>query len=148
MIKILPKFTKADIRRMIQQRKELFNELILQNLQKVGEEFIILARESGSYHDKSGNLRSSIGYVILRDGFQFAGDGFVLIKKGGEGQKIGKKVIEEIARKYPTGWVLICVAGENYASAVEAKGFSVITPAAIEASQHLKTAMKRLSKKF
>ena len=37
-------------------------------LQAGGEKFIEVARRSGSYKDQTGNLRSSIGYIIAKDG--------------------------------------------------------------------------------
>ena len=42
--------------------------LLVKQLSFIGEECIRIARESGSYNDITGNLRSSIGYVVLVDG--------------------------------------------------------------------------------
>ena len=39
-------------------------ERIYKLLQRAGEEFVKIARKKKSYQDQTGNLRSSIGYVI------------------------------------------------------------------------------------
>ena len=43
-------------------------ERIYKLLQRAGEEFVKIARKKGNYQDHTGNLRSSIGYVIVKDG--------------------------------------------------------------------------------
>ena len=65
---ITPQFTPADIERMLQQKIAKYEEKIVRILRIVGEKCINEAREHGSYQDQTGNLRSSIGYVVLQDG--------------------------------------------------------------------------------
>ncbi|WP_142783352.1 hypothetical protein [Changchengzhania lutea] len=112
------------------QIESIFNQLqkdvdnkALQTLQYIGEQFVNEARISGNYTDRTGNLRSSIGYIILIDGKiedrNFQGNT--------EGQSQAQSFANEIALKYPKGYVLIGVAGMSYAAYVEAKGFDVIT---------------------
>ena len=43
-------------------------ERIYKLLQRAGEEFVKIARKKGNYQNHTGNLRSSIGYVIIKDG--------------------------------------------------------------------------------
>lgn len=98
----------------------------LQTLQFVGEKFVNKARLTGNYTDRTGNLRSSIGYIILKDG--------KTIDRNFQGKSKGKQqaqsVASEVALQYPKGFVLIGVAGMEYAAYVEAKGFDVITGSA------------------
>lgn len=97
-----------------------------------GENFVNKARLSGNYSDYTGNLRSSIGYVILKDGkvidqnFQVEGRGYD--KHTGKLQAM--QFVNEISVNYPEGLVLIGVAGMSYAAAVESKGYDVITGSA------------------
>lgn len=51
-------------------------------LQRTGEEFVKIARLEGNYIDHTGNLRSSIGYVIVKDG-RIVGKNFQLSEKEG-----------------------------------------------------------------
>lgn len=116
--------------------------LIIRNLAYVGESCITVARTKGSYTDRTGNLRSSVGYVIVEDGdiIQMAGfDG-----KGSIGKKEGRAFAEELARIYNEGIVLIIVAGMNYASYVAAKGFDVLDSAELQADKLVPQMLDRL----
>ena len=128
----------------------IFQKKMLMLLQAAGEQFVKIAREEGSYKDRTGNLRSSIGYVIISDGtileyaFQKAGEG----SEGDKGVDVGYELAKKISTSYTTGMVLIGVAGMNYALAVEAiKGLDVITGASIQTEQWLKKAIKAISNK-
>jgi len=143
---IVPKFTRAQIKeRMVQEKQRLY-EVVLLNLKRVGELFVKSAREQDTYKDRTGNLRSSIGYVILYNGQQM----FESFKSAGGPLGVGKakEVIEEVKTKYPRGFVLIGVAGMDYAAAVEAKGYDVISASSIEAATGLRVAINRISKKL
>src|ERR1043165_7680784 len=116
MIKLVPKFSKADIRKMLEEKKKIIFNTILENLKLIGEEFIASARSTITYTDQTGNLRSSIGYIILYNGLQYFDGGFIQIKQGSKGVKVGKELIEEIIKKFPTGLVLVGIAGMDYAA--------------------------------
>lgn len=79
-----------------------------------------------SWFDQSGNLRSSIGYVIVHDGTIIGSGGFQKVNGPNrgetttEGSKEGRNFAESLAAKYPSGYALIVVAGMEYASYVEA----------------------------
>lgn len=144
-VAIVPKFTKADIRKMIGAKKEAIKNAILLNLQRIGEIFVRNARLNDTYKDQTGNLRSSIGYVVLYNGQQIYED---FENKGGPaGVDTAKKIADEVKGKFPKGFVLIGVAGMEYAAAVEAKGYDVITASSIEAETNLKVAIQRIKLK-
>ena len=63
--------SKTDMRKLkagLQAKMKDIVALLVKQLSFIGEECIRIARESGSYNDITGNLRSSIGYVVLVDG--------------------------------------------------------------------------------
>ena len=101
-----------------------------------GESCITKARNEGSYQDQTGNLRSSIGYVVLNNG---------RIVQRGESQQIGgggdlgvkecNEFMQSLVRENRTGIVLIVSAGMNYAINVEAKGYDVLTSSELYAEQ-------------
>lgn len=137
-LKIKPKFNKAQLAQLVGQKLQRFNDAVFLRFSRIGEEFVTNARNNHTYTDRTGNLTSSIGYVILKDGTQLSENFFE--KAGpalGDQQLIGREkarqVIDELSQKFPTGYVLICVAGMEYAASVEAKGFDVITASAITA---------------
>lgn len=92
---------------------------IVNQLTYIGEECIRIARQSGSYDDNTGNLRSSIGYVILRDGVPVIKGSPQQYKNGTEGAKAAETLLETLRAKFPKGIVLIVCAGMKYAVYVE-----------------------------
>ena len=142
---ITPKFPPADIERMLKDKIEKYQEKIVRVLRYVGEKCINEAREYGSYQDRTGNLRSSIGYIILKDGKPIEKGGFKITKSGGNGQKEGETFINKIISQYPKGFVLVVVAGMKYASYVEARNYNVLTSAELLAEREVPKLLKALS---
>ncbi|MBR0291125.1 MAG: hypothetical protein IJQ79_03230 [Bacteroidales bacterium] len=70
--------------------------------------------------DQTGNLRNSIGFIVMEDG-RVVNRNFASTVPGGTlGTKAGESFAEELASKYPKGYCLIIVAGMDYAAYVEA----------------------------
>lgn len=143
---VTPQFSASDVRKVLEEKKRRFEQATLLTLSKVGEDFITNARSNDTYIDQTGNLRSSVGYIILKNGEQVLIAGFEIVKQGTEGVVNGPKIASEIAAKYPIGFVLIVVAGMEYAAAVEAKGYDVLTASGIKAENDLKRFLKKLQK--
>ena len=107
-----------------------------------------------TYADQTGNLRSSIGYVIFYDGEKVAGGGFGggalfansegVKGSGVQGGKTGNEISEKIAAKYSKGFVVVIVAGMEYATYVEAKGYDVLTGSSFMFSPFFMQNMKVL----
>lgn len=124
-----------------------FEAQVLYQLGVLGEACINKARERGSYRDDTGNLRSSVGYIIAIDGkihkqffepIENAKDG----KTGvGEAEELARKVLED----YPEGIVLIVVAGMKYASYVANRGYDVIDSAEVFAKKNISKMMKQIT---
>ena len=146
-VKLVPKFDKAQIKRALLERQKRIKDTLILNLKRVGEKFVTNARDNADFNDQTGKLRSSIGYVIIDNGIQIA-ENFKVVKKGPEGIATAKKIIDEAKANFPTGLVLIGVAGMDYAAAVESKGFDVITSSAGIAETSLKAALARLANKL
>lgn len=146
-VSLVAKFSREQIARAMLQTKQRFEQVVLLNLQRIGEQFVKNARENANFTDRTGNLRSSIGYVILKDGEQIS-DNFKAVKNGPIGVSTAKQVIEQIKKDYKRGYVIIGIAGMDYAAAVESKGFDVITSSAKTAEVALKTAVQRLGNKL
>lgn len=130
------------------QVEEAIEEAIT-GLAAIGEHAVTIARDQGSYNDITGNLRSSIGYVILRDGEpvlqgesrQYSGP-----KGDGEdGVKVADELLEQLRSEYPEGLVLIVCAGMEYASYVEdIHGLDVLTSAQLDTEQQAAEMVKEL----
>ena len=102
----------------------------------LGEECVNWARDMADFTDQTGNLRNSIGYILLKNGREI-GLNFeksARIKSDGpkseiDGLEVGEAYAKKIAAEYTSGYVLILVAGMEYAAAVEAKGRDVLSSA-------------------
>lgn len=101
---------------------------------------------SGSFKDWTGNLRSSIGFVVSNNGKILHKD-FEPSAKGTD-KKTGMQHGLSFAKSLvpAKGISLIVVAGEDYASYVESKGYDVITGSSIAAEHSLRQIMKAISK--
>ena len=109
--------------------KEQYIKAATQIFIEVGERCITEARDNGSYTDRTGNLRNSVGYMVLLDGIEQSQSNI---------NKLNRKQFDTIKAKYPKGLVLIVVAGMNYAAYVEAKGYNVLSSAELMAENILK----------
>lgn len=122
-------FTTKQVSKFLEQKEAEYEDKAIEILQYQGEQFVNAARSINTYTDRTGNLRSSIGYLILKDG-EIISRNFQASKKGSEKQKglsQGIAFANSIAAAYPRGFVLIGVAGMHYAAYVEARKYDVIT---------------------
>ena len=141
-IKRLTPTTKID--RYITGRVEAIKKAIVYNLCAVGEQVLNAARLTNSYKDQTGNLRSSIGYVVAVDGEIVQMSSFDTVKEGREGSRGGKEYAMQLVRDFPHGIVLIVVAGMNYASYVSAKGYDVLDSSELLADKLVPQMLQQL----
>lgn len=104
-------------------------------------------RATGGYNDDTGQLRSSVGGIIYRDGRVLHED-FELAPYGTDkapGLQEGKqKAYAELRES--SGWGITIVAGKEYASWVESRhGLSVLTDASMELEKTLDQAFNEVS---
>lgn len=115
----------------------------IETLKFIGEQAVAEARRKGKnndYTDRTGNLRSSIGYMIIKDGKAIAMsqpeifDGTQPRKsvgkdgkprkskkpsRGTQGAQEMKQLLRQLQSEYPDGITLVLCAGMIYASYVE-----------------------------
>ena len=107
----------------LQAQKEAINTAIVDALAGVGEYVSdkIRSGELSSWINDTGSLRSSVGYAVARRGKIVRMSDFATILNGSEGSRKGRERIAEAAAEYSTyDYVLIIIAGEDYAVYVEA----------------------------
>ncbi len=110
----------------------------------VGEACIVEARTNGAYIDRTGNLRSSIGYAVLQGGKVVQSGGLEKVGSGASGMSEGAQHLNELIRQNREGIVLIMSAGMNYSAAVEAKNINVLTSAELVAKKMVPSILKQL----
>lgn len=137
---LVPLFNIKDIDRSFDNFYKEVDSKELEVLKYIGEAFVNEARSMHTYKDRTGNLRSSIGYQIAHKGKVVFGD----FQGTPEGQQAAKEVVKDVLSKERTGFVLIGVAGMNYAYYVESKGLDVITGSTQKAEKMMETIVKKL----
>lgn len=120
-----PVYTNAGVHARFVEFAQRIHRAMITVLQYIGEECVRQARENGNYIDHTGNLRNSIGYVLLYNGdivstnFEERVQSKVINKANGVGVLEGRKLTETLAKDFTKGYALIIVAGMNYAYYVE-----------------------------
>lgn len=135
------RFNQSDIYKRLKYDVASIEVAIINRMRRVGEQFITDARNEQTYKDRTGNLRSSIGYFILK--------GNLVLDWNLFGKAKGIEAAKELLRSLPKSDAirLVGVAGMDYASAVEARGLNVITMQSMVAIEELDVQLKRLEKK-
>lgn len=166
-------FTQDDVRKRFDAFLEQTEKKQIVRLRRLGEMCMVEARRNGSYMDRTGNLRSSIGYGVFVDGVAIHKSDFPAVSveprvileqrmrkkpdgstvlydakvkiggNGGSGVKSGSALVEEIGKE-TKGVALVVVAGMNYASYVEAKGHNVLSSAEHLAERELPRMLDKL----
>lgn len=140
---IAVKFDLGDIYAKVDKQTDANIDMLIDRMLYIGEQCVNTARESGSYNNITGNLRSSIGYVVLHDGEvvsygkteAYSGEK----GNGAEGVSSAKTFLDELVLGDHTGITLIVVAGMKYAIYVEAiHNKDVLTSAKLVAENLLK----------
>lgn len=139
--------------RELEKDLQACRQAVLLEMMYAGEEAVKLQRGSHKYLDQTGNLTSSIGYIVLDHGKVVSMSNFEAApaaKKRGRpkgsksGSAIGKTKAAELAKKYATDdMALVIVAGMDYASHVEARGGNVIDTAQLHIEGHLSPRIKK-----
>jgi hypothetical protein len=136
------------ISEFIGQQVERVTSALIYNLCAVGEQVLNQARSTNSYKDQTGNLRSSIGYVVAVDGEVVQSSSFEVVKDGADGSRDGKSYALDLVKQFPEGIVLIVVAGMKYASYVSAKGYDVLDSSEVLADRLVPEILKQLGFNF
>lgn len=113
----------SEVDRILYKSFEILKNEITKCLVKLGDECIAKIRDRSkeeSWIDRTGNLRSSIGYAVYDYGIKQIESAFQIVRNGNEGSSEGKKMISQLGSEYSNAYALVVVAGMNYASYVEA----------------------------
>lgn len=152
---ITAKFKQSDVQKALDQDLIKIERSLINILRKTGEDFVGGARDGlkidpsmfpkGDYIDRTSNLRSSIGYFVLRDS-KIVDEN---LNGTATGQAAARATLNSLTKK--PGYQLIGVAGMDYASKLESRGYNVISSqgdvALIELTEKVKKYAARLGKK-
>lgn len=138
-------YNPSEMQKLIDKELYKLDQEVYRLLARLGEECLIKIRDrsfADSWIDHTGNLRSSIGYVIVHQGNIVMSSSF---GKEGDGKRAGKRYAKELAKNYLQGYTLIIVAGMHYAVYVEARdNKDVLASGELYARKRLPQMMKKL----
>ena len=123
---MIPKFSTKQLEAQLISWAAKNERKFITALSYIGEEFVNKARSINTYLDDTGNLRSSIGYVIAKNGIVIKRN-YEQVGDGNEGVAEGLNLADEVAAQYPTATIVIVTAGMNYALPLESMGLDVLT---------------------
>lgn len=145
----------AEICKHIQRQEQRYRRALIRTLSYCGEVAVNVARSKANtprpYTDQTGNLRSSVGYVVAIDGRIASQSNFEKVKgseaatDGKDGTKVGIKFAKDLVRQHPHDIVLIVVAGMEYATYVANRGYDVLASAELEADRIVPMMLKTLN---
>lgn len=149
----------GDIRNYLQKELQKSIHQVIASLQRVGEQVVneIRTEHISDWEDQTGNLRSSIGYIISVDGEPYNMSGFEQIdgpdrgteRDPGYNQEDPKEYARSLCKLHPKGIALIVVAGMEYASYVEAmENKTVLAQGEIEARKLVNEMIGHLNQKW
>lgn len=141
---VTPLFTPDELLEQVQEQADTEIGLLVRELQYIGEQVVAEARTGAKtmgkdYLQQTGNLRSSIGYVITLDGKVVTESSFHPqpgSESGAEGADEGREYAHKVAGDLP-GLAIVVVAGMKYATHVHHKGYDVLDSAELLARQLL-----------
>lgn len=120
---IVSKTNMRNLRKDLKVKMTEISDFIIFRFQQIGEEAVKTARDCGRYNDITGNLRSSIGYIIIYDGKVMSQGGFQPTNgekgNGDKGIQEGLAFLEKLKAKFPWGIAIVLCAGMEYAAYVE-----------------------------
>ncbi|MBQ2189076.1 MAG: hypothetical protein II401_11045 [Bacteroidales bacterium] len=139
---------RAELENANDEDVKRLRQAVIDVLRYVGEQVVNRARnheeKAHDFTDRTGNLRSSIGYIITVDGQITDKSDFRVVKTGQEGSNEGLSYAQRLAAEMPNGIALIVVAGMSYATYVAARGYDVLDGSQLLAEQLVKRMLKQL----
>jgi len=133
---------KQVVRRYLLDQIKLIEKALVYQLEFLVAELQNHAKDNAGYTDQTANLKSSIGGVVLKDGAPITYRGFEGTQEGGSS---GLEFINSLLANYRSGYVVLVVAGMQYATYVEdIHNLNVLKKTELEMQRELPRILKRL----
>lgn len=139
--------TDAEIARAVRAAVERADKLTTSALQRMGEQAVTRTRDRSaaeSWTDRTGNLRSSVGYLLVKNGVEAGASAFNTVAGGSEGSDTGRRYALQVVAEHPSDYTLAVVAGMDYAQYVESRGRDVLASTVLWAEKELPRVAAKL----
>jgi len=134
---------QSEINKVLNGFTDRVGQAFLKCLIFLGDELVARAKANGQYNNVTFRLRSSVGYQVGVYG-KVVRSSFSTGRREGamEGRNLATSII---AANSQHEFILVVVAGMNYAKSVEARGKDVLTSTEIFANQRIPSMLKALN---
>jgi len=132
MFRVEADFSMSDVEDYINSESKAWFDEIVDGLRQTGRRLVDKARaktrEDGGFGNITWNLRASIGMCLVDETGKIVDTYFPPLGKGAHGNMVGREMAERLALYVSEGdsISMVFVAGEEYASLVQANGRDVI----------------------
>ena len=138
---------KKELVKYIQQQAVRIETALIFQLEYLVAELQNHAKQSAEYIDQTSNLKGSIGGVVLKNGKPVFYKGFD--SGGSVGNSTGLEFLNSLIAKNPTGYVILIVAGMEYATYVENyHGLNVLKKSELKMEREIPALLNRLKTKI
>jgi hypothetical protein len=141
----------------IKEKRPLLEKAIVRALYDIGVRCVNQALKAtegiwvsdlmGEYKNRTGNERSSIGFIIAKNGGMIEYYGFTppegYTMTADKGTEMGFGLAKEVSSGIPNGYCLVVVAGMQYSAALESKNYDVLTSAQYLMDRELPIMLKK-----
>lgn len=110
---------KQAVANYIQEETKRIEAALIFGLEYLVEKMVNHAKKSAGYEDQTSNLKSSIGGVLLKNKKPVTFRGFVNEGTATDGAQTGLEFLNSKISEMQDGYVILIVAGKEYASYVE-----------------------------
>lgn len=140
------RFNEEAARKYLEEAKDDAIINVIEAIDMACKQAMTFAKNVDTYKDQTGNLRSSIGYVLFQDGKELKRNFYGT----GPGTSEGAKLAENKAKSRPSEKIIVgvLVAGMDYALYVEAMGYDVITGASFRLIPEFKTYLSKVGEAY
>ena len=138
---------KDEISKYLKQQVLLIEKELIYRLEYLVADLQNHAKTSAEYIDQTSNLKGSIGGCVLKDGKPISYKGF---NGGGElGNKTGLEYLNSLISEQGSGYVILVVAGMNYASYVENyHNKNVLKKSELKMNRDLPEVFEKIKRRF
>lgn len=150
-LKISPKVIGA-MKEELRLKNLKFEMQLTYLLEATVAELVNHAKVNVEYQDQTGNLTSSIGGIVLRNGVPVTYRGFQNEEVGTDGEsgvKTGLEFATDVSKNLNTGYGIVIVAGMEYATYVEdVHGLNVLGKTGLKAYEELPKLLAQLKQRI
>lgn len=111
--------SERTIAEFLEKAAQIVEDCIIEEFIEWAKKDDVYLRSNKGFNDQTGNLRSSLGAVVARDGRILFSTPFETVLSGSRGSSEGRRMAQELANEMQGTIAKIMLAGMDYAQYIE-----------------------------